>query len=95
MPQDQELIDLQKRLAYNLAMQEETQKVIAEQEQILYNVEVEQSELEKLIQELQGTPENVQGNEESFNIILNNIANEMLQGINIELDKNEQGETIQ
>lgn len=91
----QELIGLQNRLAFNLAMQEETQKVIAEQEQILYNMEVEQSELEKRMQELQGIPENVQGNEASFNIILNNIANEMLQGINIELDKNEQGETIQ
>lgn len=43
----------------------------------------------------QGIPENTQGNEESFNIILNDIANEMLQGINVELDKNEKGETIQ
>lgn len=95
MPQDQELLGLQSRLAFNLAMQEETQKVIAEQEQILYNMEVEQGELEKRMQELQGMPENIQGNEESFNIILNDIANEILQDINVELDKNEQGETIQ
>lgn len=88
----QELIGLQNELAKNLNLQENLKLAISLKEQALITLETEQAIIERDILYIQG---NTQGNEESFNIILNDIANEMLQGINIELDKNEQGETIQ
>lgn len=96
MPQDQWL---QNRLAQNLHTQESLKKEIAEKELMLYNAENEQIEIEQDINDLLGVlddeQENVQGNEQSFNNILNDIASDMLKGIDVELDKNEQGETIQ
>ena len=89
MPQDQELIGLQNELAKNLNLQENLKLAISLKEQALSTLEIEQEIIERDILHCQG---NVQGNKES---ILNDIANEMLQGINVELDKNEQGETIQ
>lgn len=97
MPQDQELIGLQNRLANNLEWQEIKKGVIRESEQELITLENEQAELEEDIIDLLGIidEESEQDNEESFNNILSDIANDMLQGINVDLDKNEQGETIQ
>ena len=95
MSQNQELIGLQSELAKNLNLQENLKLAISLKERELSRLENEQEEIEERILELQGIPENTQGNKASFDTILNDIANDMLQGINIELDKNEQGETIQ
>lgn len=91
MSQDQELIGLQNELAKNLNLQENLKLAISLKEQALSTLEIEQEIIERDILHCQG---NVQGNKESFNI-LNDIANDMLQGINVELDKNEHGKTIQ
>lgn len=86
MSQDQELIGLQNRLAHNLFSQEETQKVIAEHEQMLYNMEVELEEIVKRILELQGI---------SSNIVENNVIyDDILKDVDLNLDENEEGETI-
>jgi hypothetical protein len=97
MAQDQELIGLQNDLAKNLEWQEIKKGLIKEVEQELITLENQQAELEQDIIDLLGVidEEQEQGNEESFNNILSDIANDMLQGINVDLDKNEQGETIQ
>lgn len=92
MSQDQELIGLQNELAKNLNLQENLKLAISLKEQALSTLEIEQEIIERDILHCQG---NVQGNKESFNSILNDIANDMLQDINVDLDKNEQGETIQ
>lgn len=92
MAQDQELIGLQNRLASNLEWQEIKKCVIKETEQELITLENEQEEIEKDIISLQVLNEITQEEKEQA---FNNTVNDILKDIDIELDKNEQGETIQ
>ena len=91
MSQDQELNGLQSRLANNLEWQEIKKGVIKETEQELITLENEQEEIEARMLELQGIPEKTQ----DIDALFDSVFTGMLQDVNVEVDKNEQGETIQ
>lgn len=91
MSQDQELIGLQNRLAQNLFRQESLKSDIALKESELSLMEDEQQCIENDIQELLGVLDDDDEKEQAFN----NAVTSMLKDINLNLDENEQGETIQ
>lgn len=97
MEQDQELIGLQNRLANNLEWQELKKFLIKEVEQELIALENEQAILEQDITDLLGVINSLRNKAINNGLILYypGIANDMLQDVNVELDKNDKGETMQ